>query len=61
MKELVTAYLQAINPWFVVSVILMLGVLVLFLAGCAGRYYEDNPRNMQNMTADQLKRELGVK
>jgi hypothetical protein len=36
-------------------------IALLLLSGCAGHYYEDNPRNMQNMTADQLERELGVK
>ena len=34
---------------------------LLLLSGCAGHYYEDNPRNMSRMTADQLERELGVK
>ncbi|WP_287363131.1 hypothetical protein [Mesorhizobium sp.] len=32
-------------------------VLLLFLSGC-GTVYDDNPRNMQNMTADQIERAL---
>lgn len=34
-------------------------VVLLLLSGCA-THYSDNPRNMQNMTADQLRRELGA-
>ena len=31
---------------------------LVFIAGCGGHYYEDNPRNMKNMTADQIERAL---
>lgn len=31
MKELFTAWLQSINPWFVVSVILAAGIVVRWL------------------------------
>ncbi|WP_301011787.1 hypothetical protein [Mesorhizobium sp.] len=29
--------------------------LILFLSGC-GTVYDDNPRNMRNMTAEQIER-----
>ncbi len=32
-------------------------VAIALLSGCAGRY-DDNPRNMRNMTADQIERAL---
>jgi len=36
-------------------------IALLLLSGCAGHYYEDNPRNMQNMTVEQLERALAGK
>ena len=40
-----------------ILIVLCLAAVVL-LSGCGGHYYEDNPRNMKNMTADQIERAL---
>lgn len=43
-----------------ILIVVCLGAIVLLLSGCgAGRYYDDNPRNMKNMTVEEIERELG--
>lgn len=57
LQDLATPVIRRVLIGFGILIAVCL-VAIVILSGCAGHYYDDNPRNMKNMTAEQIERAL---